>query len=493
LLNLRGISWNLGGGRRKALAVLLLAAFLLSLQDTAASVALPTIGRDLGLGAGGLEWVVNAYTVALAVLVLPAGRMADRLGRRRLFLIGLVVFGLASLAAGLASSPVALLVARVVQGAGAGLMGPASLALIGEAGGKRRASAIGGWAGASAAGLALGPLVGAVLTEQLGWNWIFLIDVPLVVLALAVVPGAIRRDEPDKLDRRSLDAGGIVLSGIALATGIFALTEGGFYGWTSPSVLAAATLSLATTAAFIAVERRQSEPLVQLALFRSRPFSGANVVTLLSTAVMCSVLFFMSLYLQLALGYSPMRAGIAFLPMTGAIVVAAPLAGALSDRVGPRVPAVGGMLALALGLVSLARLGIGGSSAALLASLALIGVGAGLTTTPVTAAALSGLPPGRSGEAAGIVTTFRMIGLAVGISGMGALVALRWPGGLASAGLPAAGLGPGLADAFTVNAVLALVTAVLAYFTLGQARTGSSTADEPERPVARAADAPTAS
>jgi EmrB/QacA subfamily drug resistance transporter len=488
LLNLRGFFWKVGGGRRKALAVLLLAAFLLSLQDTAASVALPTIGRDLGLGPGGLEWVVNAYTVALAVLVLPAGRLADRVGRRRLFVVGLVVFGVASLAAGLASSAAELLVARVVQGAGAGLMGPASLALIAAAGGKSRASAIGAWAGAAAAGLALGPLVGAILTEQLGWSWIFLIDVPLVVVALAVVPGAIPRDEPGNLDRRSLDVGGIVLSALALAAGIFALTDGGFYGWTSPSVLAAGVLTLVTTAAFIAVERRQSEPLVQLGLFRSRAFSGANVVTLLSTAVMCSVLFFMSLYLQLAQGYSPMRAGVAFLPMTGAIVVAAPLAGALADRVGPRVPAVGGMLALALGLISLAQLGIGGSSAALLASLAMIGVGAGLTTTPVTAAALNGLPSERSGEAAGIVTTFRMIGLAVGISGMGALVALRWPGGLATAGLPAAGLGDGLADAFTVNAVLALTTAALAYFTLGRARTGSSTADEPERPVARAAD-----
>ena len=493
MLKLRGLRGSGGGRRQKALAVLLLAAFLLSLQDTAASVALPTIGRDLGLGAGGLEWVVNAYTVALAVLVLPAGRLADRVGRRRLFVIGLVVFGVASLAAGLSSSAVALLVARVVQGAGAGLMGPASLALIAAAGGKRQASAIGAWAGASAAGLALGPLVGAVLTEQLGWSWIFLIDVPLVVGALAVVPGAIARDEPGGRDRRPLDVGGIVLSGLALAAGIFALTEGGFYGWTSPSVLVAAVLTLVTTAAFIVVEHRQSEPLVQLGLFRGRAFSGANVVTLLSTAVMCSVLFFMSLYLQLALGNSPMRAGVAFLPMTGSIVVAALLAGALADRVGPRVPAVGGMLTLALGLISLAQLGIGGSSAALLASLALIGVGAGLTTTPVTAAALRGLPPERSGEAAGIVTTFRMIGLAVGISGMGALVALRWPGGLAAAGLPSTGLGDGLADAFTVNAVLALATAALAYFTLGQARTGSSTADKLERPGTRAADAPTAS
>jgi MFS family permease len=244
-------------------------------------------------------------------------------------------------------------------------------------------------------------------------------------------------------------------------------------------VLAAAALTAAAAAAFVAVERRAREPLVQLALFRERAFSGANLVTLLSTAVMCSVLFFMSLYLQLALGYSPLRAGLAFLPMTGTIVVAAPLAGALADRIGPRVPAVGGMLALALGLLGLARLGVDGSFAATLASLAIIGVGAGLTTTPVTAAALDALPSERSGEAAGIVTTFRMIGLAVGIAGMGALVALRWPGGFATAGLPAAGLGDGLADAFTINALLALATAALAYFTLGQA--GEERSSSPER------------
>ena len=446
----------------------MLAAFLLSLQDTAAAVALPTMGRELELGTAGLEWVVNAYTVALMVLVLPAGRLADRFGRRRLFVIGLVVFGVASLAAGLASDGAMLLAARVVQGAGAGLMGPASLALVSEMGGGRRAAAVGGWAAAAAAGLALGPLLGAVLTEQLGWSWIFLANVPLVVLALAIVPGALRRDVPLP-DRPSLDMGGGLLSAIALAGGIFALTEGGFYGWTSPSVLAAAAVTLLAAAAFVAVERRLREPLVQLTLFRARAFAGANLVTLLSTAVMCSVLFFMSLYLQLALGYSPLRAGLAFLPMTATIVVAAPLAGALADRIGPRVPAVGGMLALALGLLGLAQLGVDGSFAATLVSLALIGVGAGLTTTPVTAAALDALPPERSGEAAAIVTTFRMIGLAVGIAGMGALVAFRWPSGFASAGLPAAGLGDGLADAFTINALLSLATAALAYFTLGRA------------------------
>ena len=464
---------------------------MLSLQDTAAAVALPTIGRELDLGASGLEWVVNAYTVALMTLVLPAGRLADRFGRRRLFVIGLIVFGAGSLAAGLASDGAMLLAARVVQGAGAGLMGPASLALVGETGGRRRAAAVGAWAGAAAAGLALGPLLGAVLTEQLGWSWIFLADVPLVVLALAVVPGALLRDAPGR-DRRTLDMGGAVLAAIALGGGIFALTEGGFYGWTSPSVLAAAALTLVTAVAFVAVERRLQEPLVQLALFRDRAFSGANLVTLLSTAVMCSVLFFMSLYLQLALGYSPLRAGLAFLPMTATIVVAAPLAGALADRIGPRVPAVGGMLALALGLLGLAQLGVDGSFEATLASLALIGVGAGLTTTPVTAAALHGLPPERSGEAAGIVTTFRMIGLAVGIAGMGALVALRWPGGFASAGLPAAGLGDGLADAFTINALLALATAALAYLTLGARAERSSLPegeDEDERQAIRPAAA----
>ena len=444
--------------------MLALAAFLLTLQDTASSVALPVIGRDLDLGAGGLEWVINAYTLALAVFVLPAGRLADRLGRRRLFMLGMVVFGIGSLAAGLASSSLAFFSARIVQGAGAGLMGPASLALVGEAGGKRRAAAIGGWAGASSAGLALGPLIGAVLTERLGWSWIFLADVPLVMIALVVVRGALPRDPPLR-DARSLDVGGIVLSAIMLAGGVFVLAEGAFYGWTSPVVLGLAAITLAAAATFVSLERRLLEPLVHLSLFRERSFGGANLVTLLSTAVMCSVLFFMSLYLQLALDYTPLQAGLAFLPMTGTIVVAAPLAGALADKVGPRIPAVGGMLALALGLFVLAQLGVNGSLAGMLVALALalVGVGAGLTTTPVTAAALSGLPRDRAGEAAGIVTTFRMIGLAVGIAGMGALVALRWPGGFAMAGRPAAGLGAGLADAFTINAVLALATAALAY------------------------------
>lgn len=444
----------------------MLAAFLLSLQDTAVVVALPTISRRLHLGTGGLEWVVNVYTVALAVLVLPAGRLADRLGRRRLFVIGLAVFGAASLLAGLANSGILLLAARAAQGAGAGLMGPASLALVGDAGGKRRAAAIGGWAGASSAGLAIGPLIGAVLTERLGWTWIFLADVPLVVVAIAVAMRALPRDAPRR-DRPSLDSAGIVLSAFAVAGGVFVLAEGGYYGWRSALVLAASAVTVSAALAFVAVERRLRQPLVELALFRRRGFSGANIVTLLSTAVMCSVLFFMSLYFQLALAYSPLRAGLAFLPMTGMIVIAAPLAGAVADKIGPKVPTVAGMLALAVGLLTLARLGIGHSPTVTLAALAVIGVGAGLTTTPITAAALSSLPKDRGGEAAAIITTSRMIGLAVGIAGMGALVALRWPGGFATTGGPAAVLGAGLSDAFTINAGLAIATAALAYLTLG--------------------------
>ena len=452
------------------LGALALVSFLLTLDDTALSVALPSVGRDLGLGLSGLEWVVNAYTLALAALLLAGGRLADALGARRVFLIGLAVFTLASLAAGLAPSGVLLLAARGLQGAGAALIMPASLAII-HAGfpERRRGLAVGVWAGVSAAGLAIGPLLGAALTGSFGWGSIFLVNVPVGVLALAAGRVILAKSKP-AARRRRFDLAGMLTSAVTLVALVFALTEGMSYGWRSPLVLASFAAAAVGLVAFVTVERCRQAPLLELGLFRSRNLSGANAVSLLSTAVMCGIFFFISLYLQIVRGDSAIEAGLMFLPMTLLICLVAPVAGRISDRLGRRWPAATGMLILAAGLWLLSGLGAKSGLAALLPGLIVAGVGIGLTTAPVTTAALDFAPPEEAGVRAGILNTSRMVGLAVGITLMGAIVTARWPGGLAGAATDPRAFVDGLSVAFEVNAGIALIAATLAALTIAGGR-----------------------
>ena len=446
-----GSWWTLGA--------LSLASFLLTLDDTALAVALPAIGRDIGLELSGLEWVVNAYTLALAALLLVGGWLADAHGSRSVFLAGLAVFSVASLAAGVAATGSLLIGARVLQGAGAALMMPASLAIVSSAfPAARRGMAIGVWAGVSAGGLAIGPLLGAALTESLGWQSIFLINVPFGVLGLAFGRTILSASEPASR-RRRFDPAGMLALGATLFALVFALTQGMSYGWASPRILVAFASAAAGAALFVLVERRRDEPLLELALFRSRTLGGANAVSLLSTAVMCGIFFFVSLYLQLVLGYTAIEAGAAFLPMTLFICLVAPAAGRISDRIGRRLPAAAGMVILAGGLLLLSRLGPESSLRSLLPGLTVAGLGIGLTTAPVTAAALDFAPPGEAGVRAGVLNTSRMIGLAVGIALMGAIVSARWPGGLAGAVTDRRAFADGLSTALLVNAVIALVAA----------------------------------
>ena len=448
------------------LGALALTSFFLTLDDTALSVALPSIGRDLGLGLSGLEWVVNAYTLALAALLLTGGKLSDALGSRRIFLAGLAVFTIASLAAELAPTGLLLIAARVVQGAGAALLMPATLAIISTTfPARRRGMAIGIWAGVSAGGLAIGPLLGAALTESFGWRSIFLVNVPLGVLGLAFGRAILVESRPASR-RLHLDLAGMLAWSATLFALVFALTEGMSYGWSSPLVLGSFASAAVGLVVFVQLERRREEPLLELSLFRSRNLSGANAVSLLSTAVMCSIFFFISLYLQIVRGYSAIEAGAAFLPMTLLICLVAPAVGRVSDRIGRRLPAALGMVVLAGGLLLLSRLGGTSGLGALLPALMLSGLGIGLTTAPVTTAALDFAPQDEAGVRAGILNTSRMIGLAVGIALMGAIVTARWPGGLAGAATDPQAFVDGLSVAFIVNAVSALVAAALAATTI---------------------------
>ena len=452
------------------LGALALFSVLLTLDDTALSVALPSIERDLGLGLSGLEWVVNAYTLALAALLLAGGRLADALGNRRVFLWGLAVFSVASLAAGLASTGPLLIGVRVLQGGGAALMMPAALAIISSSfPARQRGMAIGVWAGISAGGLAIGPLLGAVLTESLGWGSIFLLNVPFGVLGLVFGRMILVESRPAS-PRRHFDLAGMLVSAATLFALVFALTEGMSYGWASPLVLGSFAAAAVGLGVFALIEQRREEPLLELGLFRSRNLSGANVVSLLSTAVMCGIFFFISLYLQIVRGYTAIGAGAAFLPMTVLICLVAPAAGRLSDRIGRRLPAAAGMVILAAGLWLLSGLGAKSGLGALLPGLIVAGFGIGLTTAPVATAALDFAPAEEAGLRAGILNTSRMIGLAIGIALMGAIVTARWPGGLAGAATDPRAFVDGLSVAFLVNAVIALVAGAVAALTIAGGR-----------------------
>jgi EmrB/QacA subfamily drug resistance transporter len=445
------------------LFALALSSFLLLLGDTSLNIVLPDLGRRFGLSLGELEWLVNSYTLALAVLLLPAGKLADRLGARRVFLAGIVLFTAASFAAGLAPEVLVLFGARVAQGAGAALATPAALALITEnfpVG--RRGIALGLWTAAATTALAIGPVVGAGLGAVGGWRAVLLVNVPagaaVVAMTARVLPHSTGR-----ADGR-FDFAGLASSALGLGTLLYALTNGGTWGWTSTRLGLTLAVAGAAICVFLVVELRARRPLLDLALFRRRGFAGANGVGLLLTAVMCSVFFFLSLYLQLALDYTALATGLLFLPMTLPVALVAPLAGLVADRRGARLPLVAGSLAVAVGLTTLAASTARPTLTLLIAALVLVGTGMGLATTPLTAAAVADLPAAENGMGAAVINTFRTVGLALGIALMGAIV------GAGSGAALAASVPLGLA----LNAGLALVAGAIAALTLGRSEPLSS-------------------
>ncbi|HEY5478220.1 MAG TPA: DHA2 family efflux MFS transporter permease subunit, partial [Gaiellaceae bacterium] len=308
--------------------------FMIMLDNTIVNVALPTMERDLQIKVTELQWIVAAYTLTFASLIITGGKLADMFGRRRIFNVGLALFTLASLGCGLSTSAHMLIGFRAIQGAGAAIMNPATLSIVTATFPPRqRGTAIGIWAGTAATALGIGPLLGGVLTQQLSWHWIFFVNIPIGVLAILFSRIAIAETRDSSRERR-LDIPGLVASGVALFTLTFALIESDTYGWSSPLIYALFTVSAVAFAVFILLELRQRLPMLELSLFRARNFIGANVVVLLVTLAMFGVLFFVSLYLQNVLHYSPTQAGASFLPMTILIMLIAPIAGRASDRIG---------------------------------------------------------------------------------------------------------------------------------------------------------------
>lgn len=439
------------------------ALFMIMLDNTVVNVALPAIQRDLGIGVSGLEWVVTGYALSFAVLMLSGGKLADMFGRRRIFLLGLAVFTISSLFCGLAGTAELLIAARVVQGVGSALMMPATLSIITATFPPReRGAALGIWAGVSAMALAIGPLVGGLLTDHVGWNWIFYVNVPVGVVGL-VGARLLIRESKDTSHEQRLDLPGLVASGIALFALTYALIEANRHGWTSSLILGLFGLAIVAGAVFVLLELRQRLPLFDMSLFRDSTFVGANVVALLVSLAMFGVFFFMSLYMQNVLGYSAARAGAAFLPMTMLIIVVAPFAGRSSDRLGSRWLMTVGMSLVGVSLLFFAQLQPDSQYLLLLLpGMVLGGVGMAITMTPMTAAALSAVPVDKAGVGAGMLNTFRQVGGALGIAVMGAILA---SGANTARGEGATALDSfmtGLHHALYVAAAIAFLAAVVA-------------------------------
>ena len=404
------------------LAALCFGLFMIMLDNTVVNVALPAIQRDLGADLSELQWVVTGYALTFAALMLIGGKLADAYGRRLIFVIGIAIFTAASLWCGLADSSDELIAARVLQGAGAALMNPATLSIIAATFPPRqRGMAIGVWAGVSALALAIGPLVGGVLTEHADWSWIFFVNVPVGVVAIAA--SLLFIDESRDQTHARLDLPGLATSGIGLFALTYALIEANTYGWTSTRILGSFAVAGVMLGAFVLLERHQRDPMLQLELFRSGTFTGANLVILLAALAMFGIFFFISLYMQNILGYSAVQTGAAFLPMTLLIILVAPIAGRTSDRLGSRGLMTAGMLLVAVQLAYFSQLGIGADFWNLLPAFLIGGVGMALTMTPSAAAATRSVSVDKAGVGSAVLNASRQVGGSLGIAIMGAIVA----------------------------------------------------------------------
>jgi EmrB/QacA subfamily drug resistance transporter len=406
------------------LAAVAFGLFMIMLDNTVVNVALPAIQSELGVGLSELEWVVSGYALTFAALMLIGGKLADAYGRRLVFVIGIAVFTLASLACGLATTGDMLIAARIAQGVGAALMNPATLSIIAATFPPRqRGTAIGIWVGVSALALAIGPLVGGLLTDHAGWSWIFFVNVPVGVLG--VVASFLLIDESRDPTHERLDVPGLVTSSVGLFALTYGLIEANTYGWGSARIVGSFAVAVVALVGFVLLERHQRVPMLDLTLFRNRTYVGANVVVLLVALAMFGVFFFVSLYMQNVLGFSAVQTGATFLPMTILIILVAPIAGRASDRFGSRGLITAGMLLVSAQLLILSRLGADATFWTLLPGLVLGGIGMSLTMTPSAAAATRAVSVEKAGVGSAVLNAFRQVGGSIGIALLGAIMAAQ--------------------------------------------------------------------
>lgn len=403
------------------LAICCLSLFIISLDITIVNVALPSIQSSFSANVAGLQWVVDAYILVLAGLVTIAGAAGDRIGHLRVFNLGLAIFTAGSLACSLAPSLPLLLTFRVLQGLGGCMLNPNSLSLITSVftDARQRAFAYGVWGGIFGVSAAAGPIIGGALTDTIGWRSIFWVNIPIGVAALILsrwlVPES-RADSP-----RPLDIPGQLLLVATLATTTYAIINAPRAGWTSATTLLLGSAAVVLLVAFLTVERRQRFPVVDPEFFRSKPFSAAVAIAVLAFFVLAGFLFLNTLFLQQAKGYSPLRAGLATLPMTALVAIVAPLSGRLVGRSGARLPLIGSGVTILAGAAVLVTTSADTPYAVLAIGYALLGIGLGLVNPPITNTAISGMPSAQSGVAAAVASTGRHIGNVLGVAVIGSI------------------------------------------------------------------------
>jgi EmrB/QacA subfamily drug resistance transporter len=470
-----------------ALALLVAVQFMVVLDIAIVNVALPSIQTDLGFSQQNLQWVLSAYALFFGGFLLLGGRLADLLGRRRLFVAGLVLFTISSLLAGLAWSEASLIAARALQGLGAAVITPAALSILTTtfAEGKERNIALGAWVGVGAFGAVAGVLLGGVLTDALSWEWIFFVNIPVGLIGLALTPLLLS-------ESRDLTANSFDIPGAALVTGglvalVFAITQANDYGWASIETIGVFALSGVLLAGFLVWESRVTDPLMTFSIFRLRTLTGANVAGFILGTATFSMFLMLTLYMQQVLGYSAMKTGVAYLAVAATAIFWSFLAANLVTRIGVKPVLVAGMAFLTAGVAYFTQVSVGGSYVAdLLPGFLLISIGLGFSFVPISIAALAGVQPSEAGLASGLINTSQQIGGALGVAILSTIATTTTDDAVAAGDPVPVALTDGFQAAFLVGAVIALVGVLVSVFIVRREDLTPQEAIEP-RPALEAA------
>lgn len=456
--------------RRKQIILLLacLGQFMVVLDIAIVTVALPSMKHSLDFSATGLQWVVNAYTLTYAGFLLLGGRAGDMFGRRRMFLIGLAVFTLASLVCGLAWSPSSMVAARAIQGLGGAILSPATLTIliVTFTDARERAHALGIWSAALASGGATGALAGGFLTDYLNWRWIFLINVPIGIVGFILARQTLTESRAE--GTRSLDVAGAVTITAGLTALVYGVVQTSSHSWGSVATIIPLTLAAILIAAFIIIEMRTTAPLVPFSTFRSRPLTGANVVMFLIGASMFAMWYFVSLYLQEVLHYSPMQAGLCFFPAAVAVVIGAQISGRIVGRAGPRMIMSASTLVVGLALFWMSQTTATSTYwSGIFGPITVAALGLGFSFPAGTFAATMGVAPQRAGLASGLVNANRQLGGAIGLAVLATIADQYTTSLLPGTALPEA-ITSGYTLAFAIGGVIAICAAVSAFIVPGR-------------------------
>jgi EmrB/QacA subfamily drug resistance transporter len=439
-----------------ALALLSVVQFMVVLDIAIVNVALPSIQVDLGFSQENLQWVISAYALVFGGFLLLGGRAADLLGRRRIFLAGIVVFTVASLLAGLAWSEASLIGARALQGLGAAIITPAALSILSTtfAEGRERNVALGVWGAVGGFGAAAGVLLGGILTDALSWEWIFFVNVPVGVAAFALTPILLAESRDARV--KAFDAPGAVLVTGGLSLLVYAITQAGQEGWLAAETLVTSAAALALLVGFVAWECRHPEPLMRFGILQTRTVSGANVAGFIMGTAMFSMFLMLTLYMQQVLGYSAMKTGVAYLAVAGTAIVWSAVAAQLVTRVGVKPVLVAGMATLTAGLVYFTQVSVGGSYLGdLLPGFLLIAVGIGFSFVPISIAALAGVQDAEAGLASGLINTSQQIGGALGIAALSTIATSQTESAVAAGSALPVALVDGFTAAFVAGVIIA--------------------------------------